>query len=57
MKIRFLQRKKKLVNLKETKVWSLVSRPNDHPVIKIKLVYRNKLEDSGVIGRKKKLDL
>ena len=35
------------------KVWSLVSRPKHHPIIGAKWVFRNKINEQGVITRNK----
>ena len=35
------------------KVWDLVPRPNDRPVIGTKWVYRNKLDETGIVTRNK----
>ena len=34
-------------------VWKLVPRPNDHTIIGTKWVFRNKLDESGIIVRNK----
>ena len=34
-------------------VWDLVPRPNDHPIIGTKWVFRNKLDETGIITRNK----
>jgi len=34
-------------------VWELVDRPNDHPIIGIKWVFRNKLDEHGIVIRNK----
>ena len=34
-------------------VWDLVPRPNDRPVIGTKWVYRNKLDETGIVIRNK----
>lgn len=55
MRIGILQCKKNLINLKELRY--LVPRRNDHSVMGTKWVYRNRLDESGVIIRKIKIDL
>jgi len=43
----------KLNQFKRNQVWELVPRPNDHPIIGTKWVFRNKLDENGIIVRKK----
>lgn len=42
-----------LYRFKENKEHELVLRPEDHPVISAKWVYRNKLDDEGTMVRNK----
>lgn len=42
-----------LNQFERSKVWRLVSRPKDHPVIGTKWVFRNKRDEDGVITRNK----
>ena len=42
-----------LHQFERNKVWSLVPRPEDQPVIGTKWIFRNKLSDTGVIMRNK----
>ena len=42
-----------LYQFERNKVWSLVSRPEDQPVIGTKWIFRNKFSDMGVIMRNK----
>ena len=45
-----------LNQFKRRKVWRLVPRPRDHRVIGIKWVFRNKMDEDGVIiGNKARL--
>ena len=34
-------------------VWDLIERPKDHPIIETKWVFRNKLDENGVVTRNK----
>ena len=34
-------------------VWTLVARPKNHPIIRIKWVYKNKLDEDGNVIRNK----
>ena len=38
-----------LNQFERNKVWTLVKRPKNHPIIGIKWVFRNKLNDKGKI--------
>lgn len=38
---------------KRNQIWELVDQPNDHPVIGTRWVFRNKLEEHGIIIRNK----
>ena len=42
-----------LNHFERNKVWELVPRPSDHPIIGTKWVFRNKLDEIGVIIRNK----
>lgn len=42
-----------LNRFERNKEWRLVPRPKDHPVIDTKWVFRNKLDDVGVVVRNK----
>ena len=42
-----------LNQFRRNNVWTLVERPNDHPVIGTKWVYRNKLDEDGNVIRNK----
>ena len=42
-----------LNQFERNKVWTLVDRPKDHPIIRTKWVYRNKLDEQGNIIRNK----
>ena len=42
-----------LVQFEQNKVWCLVPRPNFHPVIGTKWVFRNKKDESGMVIRNK----
>ena len=42
-----------LNQFERNEVWELVSRPNDQSVIGIKWVYRNKMDENGIIIRNK----
>ena len=42
-----------LNQIKRSKVWTLVPRPNDHSIIDTKWVFRNKLDESRIIVRNK----
>ena len=42
-----------LNQFERNQVWDLVPRPNNHPVIGSKWVFRNKLDESGIIVRNK----
>ena len=42
-----------LHQFERNKVWSLVPRPKDQPVIGTKWIFRNKLSDTGVMMRNK----
>ena len=47
---------KKLNHVKKNNIWILVDRPIDHPIIRIKQVFRNKLdEDSNEVRNKARL--
>ena len=46
----------KLNQFERNKVWTLVERPQDHPIIGTKWVFRNKMNDKGEIVRNR-LDL
>ncbi|KAK8939176.1 hypothetical protein KSP39_PZI011715 [Platanthera zijinensis] len=41
------------LQFERNKVWELVPKPKDHPIIGTKWVFRNKLDDQGVIVRNK----
>ena len=42
-----------LNQFERNKVWELVDKPNNHPVIGIKWVFRNKLDKHGIVIRNK----
>ena len=42
-----------LNQFERNKVWNLVDRPKDYPIIGTKLVFRNKLDENGYVTRKK----
>jgi len=42
-----------LNQFERNKVWTLIDRPTDHPIIGTKWVYRNKLDKQGNIIRNK----
>ena len=39
----------KLNQFERNEIWHLIPRPNDHPLIETKWVFRNKLDESGVV--------
>ena len=43
----------KLNQLKRSKVWNLVPRPNDHSIIGTKWVFKNKFDEFRIIVRNK----
>ncbi|GKV13735.1 hypothetical protein SLEP1_g24719 [Rubroshorea leprosula] len=42
-----------LAQFERNKVWNLVSRPKNHPIIGTKWVFRNKLNENGIVVRNK----
>ncbi|KAK8952132.1 hypothetical protein KSP39_PZI003057 [Platanthera zijinensis] len=46
-------RNQELHQFERNQVWELVSRPKDHSIVETKWVFRNKLDDQGVIVRNK----
>ena len=44
---------KELNQFERNEVWELVPRPNDQSVIGTKWVYRNKMDENGIIIRNK----
>ena len=42
-----------LNQFERNEVWFLIPRPKDHPVIGTKWVFRNKIDESGVVTRNK----
>ena len=42
-----------LNQIKRNKVWDLVKKSLDHPIIRIKWVFRNKLDENRVVVRNK----
>ncbi|GKV46902.1 hypothetical protein SLEP1_g53861 [Rubroshorea leprosula] len=42
-----------LAQFERNKVWNLISRPKDHPIIGTKWVFRNKLDENGIVVRNK----
>jgi len=42
-----------LNQFERNQVWELVDRPNDHPIIGTKWVFRNKLDEHGIVIRNK----
>ena len=42
-----------LNQFERNQVWKLVDRPNDHPIIGTKWVFRNKLDEHGIVIRNK----
>ena len=43
----------KLNQFERNKVWNLVEKPHDHPIIGTKWVFRNKLDENRVVIRNK----
>ena len=39
----------KLNQFKRNNIWTLVPKPNNHTIIGIRLVFRNKLDENGII--------
>ena len=48
-----LAMQEELNQFERNQVWELVPRPNDHPIIGTKWVFRNKLDETGIITRNK----
>ena len=48
-----LAMQEELNQFERNKVWTLVPRPKDHPIIGAKWVFRNKIDKSGVVVRNK----
>ena len=48
-----LAMQEELNQFERSKVWTLVPRPSNHPIIGTKWVFRNKLDESGIIVRNK----
>ena len=48
-----LAMQEELNQFERNNVWTLVSRPNDHPIIGTKWVFRNKLDENGNVIRNK----
>ena len=48
-----LAMQEELNQFQRSDVWTLVPRPTDHPVIGTRWVFRNKMDESGVITRNK----
>ena len=42
-----------LNQFEQNQVWTLTTRPNDHPLIGTKWVFRNKLDETGTVIRNK----
>ena len=42
-----------LNQFKRNAVWDFVPRPRDHPIIRIKWVFKNKMDEPGVVVRNK----
>ena len=42
-----------LDQFERNEVWHLVPRPRDHPVIETKYVFRNKMDENGIVVRNK----
>ena len=42
-----------LNQFKRNQVWELVDRPNNHPIIRTKWVFRNKVDEHGIVIRNK----
>ena len=42
-----------LNNFERNQVWHLVKRPKDHPIVGTKWVFRNKLDETGIVVRNK----
>ena len=45
--------KEELNQFERNKVWTLVPRPKHHPILGAKWVFRNKMDEQGVIPRNK----
>ena len=45
--------KEELNQFEKNKVWTLVKRPSNHPIIGTKWIFRNKLNDKGEVIRNK----
>ena len=45
--------KEELEEFKRNKVWHLVPKPQDHTIVGTRWVYKNKLDESGVVVRNK----
>ena len=48
-----LTMQEELNQFERNKVWTLVPRPKYHPIIGAKWVFRNKMDEQGVIARNK----
>ena len=42
-----------LNQFKRNDVWTLIERPNNHPIIRTKWMYRNKLDENGTVIQNK----
>ncbi len=42
-----------LNNFRRNEVWTLVERPSDHPIVGTKWIFKNKLDENGIIVRNK----
>ena len=42
-----------LNQFERNEVWKLVPRPKDHPTTRTKWVFRNKMDESGIVTRNK----
>ena len=48
-----LAMQEELNQFEKSKVWTLVPRPTNHPIIDTKWIFRNKLDEFGIIVRNK----
>ena len=45
--------KEELNQFERSKIWTLVERPQNHPIIGTKWIFRNKMNDKNVVVRNK----